>query len=270
MTSDALTKIDWQAPWLQPWQALGQATAAQVLTGTPQPEALNTMAQRLWPDPCTRPMHFVPQTALPAGMAYERCIFEQHACPTREGRHDFFNGLAWLLFPHTKRRLNQLHMTQLQAADVAHSGVATVRGATRDALTVFDENAAVLCAPDALWQALAAKDWQAVFGTLAPLWHQSRLVLFGHALLEKLVYPRKPITAHVIPAPLAIQSIVDLDTWLAHYLSADQLAGKPFAHLPVLGVPGWWPANTQPDFYADRSVFRPPRQPAPRLEAKRL
>lgn len=223
------------------------------------------MAQRLWPDPCTRSMHFVAQAALPAGMAYERYIFEQQACPTREGLHDFFNGLAWLLFPHTKRRLNQLHMTQLQAANaagVAHSGVATVRGAARDALTVFDENAAVLCAPDALWLALEAKEWQAVFGTLAPLWHQSRLVLFGHALLEKLVYPRKPITAHVIRAPIAIKSEADLDAWLAHHLSADVLAGKPFAHLPVLGVPGWWAANTHPDFYADRSVFRLPRSPA--------
>jgi hypothetical protein len=28
----------------------------------------------------------------------------------------------------------------------------------------------------------------------------------------------------------------------------------------VLGVPGWWPDNENPAFYADTSVFRLPRQ----------
>ncbi|MFG5409680.1 DUF3025 domain-containing protein [Piscinibacter sakaiensis] len=27
--------------------------------------------------------------------------------------------------------------------------------------------------------------------------------------------------------------------------------------LPVLGVPGWWPANADPAFYDDPAVFRP-------------
>jgi len=35
------------------------------------------------------------------------------------------------------------------------------------------------------------------------------------------------------------------------------LESKPFAHVPVLGVPGWWPANEVADFYRDASVFRP-------------
>ena len=29
--------------------------------------------------------------------------------------------------------------------------------------------------------------------------------------------------------------------------------------LPVLGLPGWWPANEAPAFYADPQVFRPAR-----------
>ena len=45
-------------------------------------------------------------------------------------------------------------------------------------------------------------------------------------------------------------------------IGADKLAAKPFAHLPVLGVPGWWPANDEPSFYADPGVFRPLRNPA--------
>jgi len=27
--------------------------------------------------------------------------------------------------------------------------------------------------------------------------------------------------------------------------------------LPVLGIPGWWPANEAPSFYDDPAVFRP-------------
>jgi hypothetical protein len=34
------------------------------------------------------------------------------------------------------------------------------------------------------------------------------------------------------------------------------LAAKPFANLPVLGVPGWWPPNEAPGFYQDPAVFR--------------
>jgi hypothetical protein len=50
-----------------------------------------------------------------------------------------------------------------------------------------------------------------------------------------------------------------MDAWVAAQLTAEMLATKPFAHLPVLGVPGWWPENADPAFYADTSVFRPPK-----------
>jgi len=129
----------------------------------------------------------------------------------------------------------------------------------RDALTLFDENAALLRAPDALWDALVAKDWVRVFGSLRGLWDESCLVLFGHALLEKLVCPRKSITAHVYLVHPATDSIADMDAWLAADLSADKLAAKPFAHLPVLGVPGWWAGNAAPGFYDDTTVFRAAR-----------
>ena len=236
--------IDWSAPWLAPYRTVGQAVAAQTHQGIAA--ALNAAAPA--------PVQFVPQSALPPGEAYEHFIFHTRQCPSRDNLHDFFNGLCWHHFPHTKARLNQL-----QAAEIAAAGVRPLRGPVRDALTVFDENAAFLIAPPALWEALRAQDWQRLFVTLRPLWAQAHLVLFGHALLEKLVYPRKPITAHVYWAQAAIHSVVGLDATIADQLSAAHLGSKPFLPLPVLGVPGWCADNAHADFYADTQVFRPPR-----------
>jgi hypothetical protein len=244
-----LEAIAWDAPWLAPWRGQGEVLAALVNAGDSVAQALNGAAVG------ATPVVFASQAELPAGMAYEQFIFDTGRVPTRDGLHDFFNGLCWLQFPLAKKKLNQL-----QAEQIAQTGIQPVRGPARDALTVFDENAALLVAPDALWEALLAKDWTAAFITLRPLWQEATLVLFGHALLEKLVSPRKPITAHVFRARVASNSIADMDTWLATTLSAPLLASKPFAHLPVLGVPGWWADNAAPDFYADASVFRPPRR----------
>jgi hypothetical protein len=246
-----LQAIDWNASWLGSWRALGEPVAQHILAGDAAPAALNRAAQSVWPAPDQRPVSFVSQAQLPPGVAYESYIFESGSCPTREGLHDFFNGLAWLYFPMTKRRLNHLHVAQ-----ITQTGIQPVRGPARDGLTLFDENAAVMCAPNALWDALMIKDWRRVFIDLRPLWQQVQLVLFGHALLEKLVYPRKSITAHVYRAYPATDSIADLDAWLATDLSNERLAAKPFAHLPVLGVPGWWAGNLAPGFYDDSSVFR--------------
>lgn len=247
----ALQQIDWAAPWLAPWRELGETVAERVAVGMSQPDALT----RALP----AQVRFAAHEALPAGVAYEQHIFDTGEVPTRAGLHDFFNGLAWLRFPLTKRRLNQLHVAQ-----IAQTGIQPVRGPARDGLTLFDENAAFLQAPDALWDALLAKDWQRLFSDLRPLWSQAQLLLFGHALLEKLVLPRKPITAHVyrVRAGDGPLSIGDVDAWIAADLSPDKLARKPFAHLPVLGVPGWWAANEDPSFYADASVFRLPKAAA--------
>ena len=247
-----LESLNWSAPWLAHLHAVGQPLGSQVSEagGTLSVASVLNAA----PAPGVRaPVQFVPQAELPAGTAYEQYIFDTGRVPTRDGLHDFFNGLCWLHFPHTKIKLNQL-----QAAQIAQTGIQPVRGPARDALTVFDENAAFFQGPDALWSALLDKNWQAVFGSLRPLWQESTLVLFGHALMEKLVYPRKPITAHVFRAQAATNSIADMDVWLAGTLSAPMLAAKPFAHLPVLGVPGWWAANEDPAFYLDASVFRAP------------
>ena len=252
-----LGSIDWERAWLAPLAVTGEHAMQRVIKdvvggvvkGATVRDALNTANT-----PLRVPVRFVPQADLPEGMAYEQYIFDTGRVPTRDNLHDFFNGLCWIHFPQTKKRLNQL-----QAAQIEADGIGQVRGAVRDALTVFDENAAFLQAPQPLWDALVAKDWPTLFITLRPMWAQARLVLFGHALLEKLVSPRKPMTAHVYRAYVATDSIAVLDAWVAADLNVDKLARKPFSHLPVLGVPGWWPANESPDFYDDSSVFRAPK-----------
>ena len=251
-TVSSLQLIDWNQPWLAPWRERGQSVAQAVASGLPLHEALNREQ--------ASPVRFAPQSELPPGEAYEHYIFNSGQCPTREGLHDFFNGLCWMRFPETKKRLNQL-----QAAEIAAAGIAPLRGPVRDALTVFDENAGLMLAPQPLWDALIARDWQLLFVGLRPLWQQAQLVLFGHALLEKLVYPRKPMTVHVYRAQFAIDSIVNLDAWVAADLNAARLAAKPFTPLPVLGVPGWWPENENFSFYDDPLVFRP-RNPTTALK----
>jgi hypothetical protein len=248
-----LEAIDWRAPWLAGWSTAGKKVAEQVAAGASVAQALNVLNVSSAGVSKT----FVPQADLPHGVAYEQFIFDTHRVPTRDGLHDFFNGLAWLHFPRTK-----LHLNALQAAQILQTGIQPARGPARDALTVFDENAALLQAPDGLWQALVDKDWGLLFGGLRPLWQSAQLIIFGHALQEKLVQPRKPMTAHVYRVQAPGLEWADVDAWLADSLNARTLASKPFAHLPVLGVPGWWPDNEDPVFYADRSVFRAPR-PSP-------
>ncbi|MGC4395433.1 DUF3025 domain-containing protein [Hydrogenophaga sp. T2] len=242
--------LDWSAPWFAPVAEAGRAVQAARAAGLSLPEALNAAAPG--------PLRAVPQAELPEGVAYEAFIGETGRVPTRENLHDGFNGLIWHRFPLAKRRLNRL-----QADAIAAQGVGAVRGPLRDAITLFDENAALLQAPPALWDALRARDWQRLFVSERALWSGARLVLFGHALLEKLAQPYKSITAHVfteaVPAALGTD-LAAWDGWLAERLRPEALACKPFTPLPVLGIPGWWPPNERADFYADAQVFRAPRR----------
>jgi hypothetical protein len=264
---DQLTRLDWSAPWWQPWRTVGQRVAQRVMAGACVHEALNAdidlasagQSQQIAFSKNSS-LRFVPQTSLPPNTAYEAFIFSSGTVPTRDNLHDFFNGLAWLVFPHTKRRLNQL-----QAAEISSSGVQTTRGPLRDALTLFDENAALwpisTIASTDLLDALRDKQWQRACIDLRTHWPHNAPVLFGHALLEKLATPYKSITAHVFIAQAAInlEASNDLDLLVSSQLSATSLVPKPFIPLPVLGVPGWWAGNEDAAFYDDVQVFRAPR-----------
>jgi hypothetical protein len=238
-------EIDWSRPWLAHWRQRGEALAEQAASGHLL-DALNAASDATVCVASGR-VHFVEPACQPAGEAYEAFVARTACVPTRNNLHDFFNALVWLALPAWKRRLNEL-----QAGQIAQSGVAATRGAVRDALTLFDENAALLQAPQALVDALRSRDWATLFVTRRALWADARLTLFGHALMEKLTHPRKAITAHVWVLPESA------DVSQPDLLTPERLAARAFLPLPVLGVPGWWSANEDAAFYADTSVFRRP------------
>jgi hypothetical protein len=252
-----LADIDWSQPWFAPWRELGEPTAHRALQQQSVAEALNANTYAAKRE--VSAVKFVPQSTLSEGQAYEDFIFKTAQVPTRDGLHDFFNGLCWQRFPLAKCRLNQL-----QAAEIETQGVRATRGAVRDALTLFDENVVLMHAPDDIWAALQARDWLKLFVDLREQWQHVHLVLFGHALLEKLVTPYKSITGHVYRVDSEINSYneAELDAWLVHDLQPAKLATKPYEPLPILGVPGWWEVNADRVFYEDTNVFRPKRQTA--------
>jgi hypothetical protein len=235
--ADLVAPIDWSRPWLAPYRNRGLQVAGRVGQGMAVARALCAEAG------ADVPVRFVEAGALPPGEAYESFIARTASVPTRDNLHDLFNGLVWLSMPRLKSRLNVLH-----AAAISAQTQTSTRGPLRDALTLFDENAALLRAPPALADALRARDWHAVFVTQRALWRDVEPLLVGHALLEKLVQPRKAITAHGWLLPY------DVD--LLDAVTDDRLVQKPFVPLPVLGVPGWWPDNTEASFYDDAAVFR--------------
>lgn len=248
-----LTELRWNWPWMAPLSPYSDRVSQALRQG----QSVAQLLDRLAAEPVAVgspvvPVRFVPQDQLMEGQAYEDFIHTHRLVPTRDNLHDLLNGLTWLTFPRTKARLNQL-----QAQAIAVAGVGATRGPLRDALTLFDENAALLLAPPELQQALQDRQWQRLFIELRPLWAQAQVLLFGHAAQEKLQQPRKAITAHVY-LPRQALPLDDLDAALADDLDPEHLAQKPYSPLPLLGIPGWWPGNENFSFYDDPLVFRTP------------
>ena len=184
---------------------------------------------------------------------YEAGIARTGCVPTRSNLHDFFNALIFLHFPRAKAQLNRL-----QSAAIARDGVREVRGSVRDAATLIDENAALVITdrPDVV-ELLRAHDWPALFQEQRDVWRLVKVIVFGHALFQKLIRPYKAITAHALHVSLpSTSSVCEIDGWIAETLD-ERLSPARLMPLPVLGIPGWWLQNENPDFYADRAVFRP-------------
>ena len=303
---DSFAAIDWQAPWLCHLNQLGYISKAitklsglknepaqtDKLENTPDiiAKVLNTALQQQADDlqqplPQTKPalnnkaqtLRFVSQNALPEGEAYESFIGTTGNIPTRDNLHDLFNGSIWLTFPKTKALLNYYHMLEIN-----QQGIGASRGRVRDTITVFDENGAILVTADAsIGKALVDFDWQASLVAPRDKWDkpqalnsdsQAAVYIFGHALLEKLLQPRKALCAHSIVINVTqdffalslSERISHLDKRAADYMEAllSQLDVTPrkLSPLPILGVPHYWAENANSSFYDDSHVFRSGRR----------
>jgi hypothetical protein len=259
-----LQAIDWSRPWYESIRTAAGRLSADAHFRDDFNRQAAALGLRNHQD---LPLSFVPQESLPDGAAYEAFIGATGGVPTRDNLHDFFNGLVWLSFPRIKVQLNAL-----QAAQIALDGVGKSRGPARDGATIFDENAALLVVRDCtaghmLTEALRGHQWHAAFvGQRASFGPDAQVWLFGHALMEKLVAPRKAITAHT-RVVVAGDDFFTLNhdarrTWLdvtvAGELANHGLSTAGFTPMQVLGVPGWWPGQDD-DFYNDATVFRPKR-----------
>lgn len=302
---DSFASIDWQAPWLSHLQQLtylsrmitrfslasANVSDNEAIKNTPDTIAklLNTTLQqrsaRLEQSAKTKPapnnqaqtLQFVSQNALPEGEAYERFIGTTGNIPTRDNLHDLFNGSIWLTFPKTKALLNYYHMLE-----IAEQGIGSSRGRVRDTITVFDENGAVLVTADPnIGEALINFDWQASLVSPRDKWDhpetlkphsQAAVYIFGHALLEKLIQPRKALCAHSIVIHVAqdffaftlVKRLEYLDQKVARYmdelLSQSDVTPQKLSPLPILGVPHFWSENANLNFYNDNQVFRSGRR----------
>ena len=303
---DSFAAIDWQVPWLCHLNQLGYISKAITklsglknepaqtdrIENTPDiiAKVLNTALQQQADDlqqplPQTKPalnnqahtLRFVSQNALPEGEAYESFIGTTGNIPTRDNLHDLFNGSIWLTFPKTKALLNYYHMLEIN-----QQGIGASRGRVRDTITVFDENGAILVTADAsIGKALVDFDWQASLVAPRDKWDkpkqsnnhsQAAVYIFGHALLEKLLQPRKALCAHSIVINVTqdffalslSERISHLDKRAADYMEAllSQLDVTPrkLSPLPILGVPHYWAENANSSFYDDSQVFRSGRR----------
>ena len=108
-------------PWMAPYAPRASRIAAKIAQGGRVCEALSGESASI--ALASGPLRFVPGDSAPPGEAYEAFIHRTASVPTRDNLHDFFNGLVWLHYPGTKRRLNEL-----QAEEIARGGIGAARG----------------------------------------------------------------------------------------------------------------------------------------------
>lgn len=231
---------------------------------------LDTLASWLAPDTVTEQGQAIGFCAEPPGDYYELQVMQTGRVPTREQNwHDMFNAFAWALFPQAKARINALHV-----ADIAAFGLHP-RTLRRDSLTLFDECGVLVPSSDkSLLEALRQHHWREVFFTQRGRWGRDiEARVFGHAVYEQGLTPYLGLTAKMFPIEVAPAyfslSLKEryrfLDATLAAMLAKGALDNKKrLSPLPLLGVPGWWPGNTDSAFFDNPQYFRPlfkPRAP---------
>jgi hypothetical protein len=216
------------------------------------------------------PIRFVPPAA---SVQYETHVFETGEVQTRpDNWHDLFNALVWLAFPRTKAVLNRHHCEEIRARRAER-----LRGTARDVLTLFDEGGILVAAADAELSSLLREfRWKELFWKRrAEVLRSMRFYVFGHAIYEKALEPYKGVTAKALivdtaaglfDAPLG-QQLAELDARAADYFSGAQALAstRTLPPLPILGIPGWEPANAREEYYDDAAQFRPGRSNEPAL-----
>lgn len=214
------------------------------------------------------PLRFVPpRQPRSSAREYEAQIFRRGEVQTRaDNWHDLFNALAWLTFPRSKAMLNRLHMAHLAQQQ------GTLRSASRDVLTLFDEDGMiVLSAQPELSRLLRAFRWKEFFVDHRTQVLQSmRFYIFGHALHEKALRPFEGITGKaliidVATLPACVSASLALaDSAVDAALTQPQTlaSSASLQPLPILGIPGWWSANESAAYYQDTRQFRPGRRRA--------
>ena len=279
---DAFATIDQSRPWLTPFLAMHQAY--QVDGKVPLANWLNAYfakAKLSLVSQTGRSLRFSDQSNLPHGVAYERYIGETGNIPTRDNLHDWFGACIWATYPKSKAMLNHHHLKHLDD-DKTSNG----RNRVRDAITVFDENGIILAVSDDAIGANIAKglcqfDWVGSLVAPRQSWHQpsadgqadvhAQAFIFGHALLEQLIHPRKNLCGHTLIIPVDgsffemsfAERLSILDELVAqklnHWLSNPATTPRDLQPLPVLGVPYFWEGQDD-GFYQDKSVFRDGRR----------
>lgn len=238
----------------------------------PAPQELNALAaQRGVCSGGGRPLRFeaLSGTTAPAAADYELRTHDAGVVPLRAANwHDLFNACAWLAFARTKAAINRAHAAQLRTRAVAGG-----RGSRRDALTLLDESGVLVLSSDAAVLGLVrAFAWKRLFWEgRARLLRTTRFLLLGHGLYEKALAPYVGMSGHALLLHVpdgAVDADDDELTELADASAARAVAThasepRELAPLPVLGVPGWWPANADAAFYDNTGYFRPGRGPAP-------
>jgi len=228
----------------------------------PRHDELNALATPSVASGGGAPIRFVPPAA---SAQYEVHVFETGEVQTRaDNWHDLFNALVWLAFPKTKAVLNGHHYGEIRVRRGER-----LRGTARDVLTLFDEGGVVVASADAELSALLREfRWKELFWKRrAEVLRSMRFYVFGHAIYEKALEPYKGVTAkalivdaapELLEAPLE-QQLTELDARAADYFSGTQALAstRNLSPLPILGIPGWEPANAREEYYDDRAQFRP-------------
>jgi hypothetical protein len=270
-TSDRSAQRRFSAHLPQQWQSW--VFVQQPLAQLDQLFAISELQQ--WPD-CDwlnrdsgLEQQFVAQDELDMGASgYEEFIHRHRQIPTRrQNWHDLFNALIWRQFPHSKAALNQLHMQ-----DIERFG-AKSRTPRRDRITHFDECGVILAYRNSdIVQMLRNHQWQQALYDNRDCWGQSiQAFIFGHANYEMLLHPYIgltgkwlgiEVTAEFFESTTSLPARLQaLDTATYNRLiNQDCLAQKGHLHpLPLLGIPGWWSSNQQPEFYRNKAYFMPRR-----------